>query len=193
MFRAASRVGRKIIGWNLVELPQGEKTADVSEEYDFGSRTVLLNTRLHKTSAAAPWTIDGLHLQSATADELAANRFSLVGKKPLQYLFLLAAILSPALMIAALVKVIRTDGLRRKWLWGIAAFAGVFSFQMNWTTGQIFSTFLTVQFLDAGATRGNSAFVAWVLTMTLPVGAALILTGVWANPRKAAKRPAGHG
>ena len=183
--------GRKNIGWNLVEQPQGEATVDVSDEYDFGDRFVLWNTHLHRATSASAWVVQGFHLNAATVHDLSANRFTLTGRTLLQYVFLLAVALSPALMIAALVKVIRTKGLRRKWLWGIAAFAGVFSFQMNWATGQIFSKFLTVQFIGAGATRGPSAFVAWVLTMTVPVGAALILTGVWANPSRAAKRAPG--
>ena len=182
--------GRKTIGWNLVEQPHGEETVDVSDEYDFGDRIVLWSTHLHKPSSGAPWLIEGLHLNSATIQQLAVNRFTLTDKAPLQYAFLLAAILSPVLMIAALIKVIRAKGLRRKWLWAIAAFAGVFSFQMNWATGRIFSNFLTVQLLDAGATRGASTFSAWVITMTLPLGAALILAGVWANPARARKRPA---
>lgn len=180
--------GRRTVGWNFVELQHGDATADVTDEYDFGDRIVLWNTRLHRASSSSPWLIQGLHANSATISALAANRFTLAGKAPLQLLFLLAAVLSPALMISALVKVIRTKALRRKWLWGIAAFGGLFSFQMNWATGQIFSNFLTVQFIGSGASRGDSAFAAWVLTLTIPIGAALILTGVWANPDRAAKR-----
>jgi hypothetical protein len=178
--------GRNTVGWNLVELPQGEAKVDVSDEYDFGDRMILWNTHLHRASAVAPWEVDGFHINSAPTGDLAANNFTFAHRSPLQYAFLALAILSPALMVAALVKVIRTKDLRRKWLWGIAAFVGVFSFQMNWATGQIFPNFLTVQLIGAGATRGPSAFLAWVLTMTVPIGAVLILTGVWANPRRAA-------
>ena len=182
--------GRKNIEWSFFNRPQGDETADISDEYDFGDRIVLWSTHLHKVSAATPWLLEGVHVNSATVRELAANRFTLVGKTPPQYLFLLALVLSIALMIAALIKVIRANGLRKKWLWGIVAFAGLFSFKMNWATGQIFSSLLTVQLIGTGAMRGASAFSAWVFTMTLPVGAALILTGVWANPKRARKRPA---
>jgi hypothetical protein len=38
--------------------------------------------------------------------------------------------------------------------------------------------------------KGLSAFSPWVLTATLPVGAVLILTGLWANPRRARRKGA---
>jgi hypothetical protein len=182
--------GRRTVGWHWFEQASGETTVDVTDEYDFGDRKVLWNTHLHRVAAAAPWEIQGVQLTNSTVRALAANEFSLTGKTPPQYLFLMTTALSPMLMIVALVKVIRTVGLRRKWLWGIAAFFGLGSVQMNWTTGQMAANWATVQFIGAGATRGDSSFVAWVLTMTIPIGALLILTGLWANPARArAPRP----
>jgi len=112
----------------------------------------------------------------------------LAGKQPAQYVFLAAALLSPLAMIAALVKVVRTKGLRRKWLWGGAAFFGVASLQMNWASGEIAVNTLTVQLLGAGAQTGFSRFDPWFITMTLPIGAALILAGLWANPARARRK-----
>ena len=179
---------RRAVGSRLLLHPGGEDAVDITEEYDFGDRKLLWNTHLHRGSVADPWEVQGFQATNSTVKELAANNFTLRGKTPAQYLFLMATVLSPVLMIMALARVIRTKGLRRKWLWGIAAFLGLFSFQMNWATGQIFATWGTVQLLGAGATRGDSAFAAWVLTMTIPIGALLILTGVWANPARARKR-----
>ena len=177
--------GRKSVGWRISDGPLGERTGLVSDEYDYGDILILWKTYLHKASAAAPWEIRHWSWESATPRELAANRFTLTGKTLSQWDFILMTAMSPGLMIVALAKVISTRGLRRKWLWGIGAFFGLFSFQMDWTTGQIFSNFLTVQLIGAGATRGVSSFNSWVLTMTLPVGAALILMRVWANPERA--------
>jgi len=90
-------------------------------------------------------------------------------------------------MLAALVKVIRTRDLKRKWLWWIASFFGVTTLQMNWATGHLATNVLTVQLIGAGMVKGPSQFSPWLLTVTLPIGALLILTRVWANPEKSAE------
>ena len=185
---AAAPRGREIVGWNEVEQPQGERTIDVSDQYDFGDRMIIWSTHLHKASAASPWLIEGLHLNGATASQLALNRFTLVGKSPLQYAFLLAVILSPILMIAAAIKAVLTKGLQHKWLSVIAAFLGLCSFHMNWATGQVFSQFFSINIIDAGITRAGSPFAPWILSMTLPVGALLVLSGVWSTPTRKPKR-----
>lgn len=180
----------KLVGWNLWSPNNGEATAMLVSEHDYGERVVLAQTNLIKFGKPERWQVQGFHVQVATDAELAVNDFGLVGKQPGQYLFLVAAVLSPLAMIAALVKVIRTKGLRRKWLWGIGAFFGVTSLQMNWATGAIVFDALTVQLLGAGAGSGLSRFDPWFITMTLPVGAALILGGLWANPARARRKDA---
>ena len=85
-------------------------------------------------------------------------------------------------MLTAMIKVIRTRGLKWKWLWCVMAFFGVFAFRMNWNTGELEYQFLAIQFVGAGATRALGSFSPWILTATAPLGAILILTGVWANP-----------
>jgi hypothetical protein len=171
-------IGRRALGSAEVATLTG-RVINFSDEYDFGAKTALVNTQLQLPSGARQWQLSGFHVQTATAQELAVNRFTAPGKSPLQLLGLLLAVASPLLMIAALIKVVRTKGLRRKWLWGILAFVGAMSFQMNWTTGQVNFNPLTVQLIGFGVTRSLSAFAPWMLTMTLPIGALLILTGVW--------------
>jgi hypothetical protein len=185
---AGKVVGRKALGTATFSSPSG-RAVNATDEYDFGDRTALVQTQLELPAGSAQWRISGFHVQTATAKELEANRFLAAGKPPLQYLGLLAAICSPMLMIAALVKVIRTKGLRRKWLWGILAFVGLTSFQMNWTTGQVNFNPLTVQLIGFGVVKALSAFAPWIITMTVPIGALLILTGVWGNPKRAKPRP----
>ena len=179
--------GRKNIGWNSIESAQDGTVVLMSDEYDFGDRFTLAQTRLHRLPGHSEWLVEGFHVQTATTHELAVNRFSLTGRSAGQLIFLVMMIASPVLMITALVKVIRSEGLKRKWLWGIVAFLGLFSLQMNWASGQLATNFLTVQLLDAGIWRGASQFSPWFLTMTLPIGAVLILTGIWANPDRSAQ------
>jgi hypothetical protein len=60
---------------------------------------------------------------------------------------------------------------------------------MNWTTGQVDFQLLSLQLLGAGAMTSAPGLSPWVLTFTLPIGAALILVGLWANPRRAKNPP----
>lgn len=164
------------------------------DEYVYKDRTLVVQTLLQRPPGSEQWAVSGFHVRAASAAEIADNRFSVFGKSVGQYLFLTIVVLSPLLMLAALTKVVRTPGLRRKWLWAILAFAGLLSFQMNWTTGEIAVNYLTLQLIGAGVLRGPSALDPWLLTFTLPVGAILILTGVWANPKRARSRaPAAEG
>lgn len=180
---------RNAVATSTVTTAMTGETVSTTDEYDYGDRRALVDVRLHRANSRQAWQIQGLHVQLATNAQLADNRLTLSGKPAKQHLFLLYAIASPLLMIGALVKVIRTPGLKRKWLWGALAFAGLTALRMNWTTGDLFCQPLAIQFVDAGVIRGPSAFSPWFLSATLPVGAVLILTGVWANPRRA-KKPA---
>jgi hypothetical protein len=182
----------KLVGWNVNFGTDGAASAFMASDHDYGDRVVLARTSMRRAGSDSPWLVEGFHVQVATDAELGVNDFSLVGKKPGQYLFLLAAAASLASMVAALVKVVRTPGLRRKWLWGIAAFVGIVKVQMNWATGVVGFNLFSVQLIGATATTGLSRFEPWIINTTLPIGAVLILAGVWANPAKAkprAKKP----
>lgn len=178
----------KLVAWHVNYPADGVASAAMASEHDYGNRVVLARTSLSRASEDDAWQVESFHAQVATDAELAVNDFSLVGKEAKQYLFLIAAVASPLAMVIALIKVIRTPGLRRKWLWGIAAFFGVTQVQMNWATGAVGFNLITVQLLGAGATTGFSRFDPWFISMTLPVGAVLILARVWANPAKARPR-----
>lgn len=178
---------RKMLGTNTVH-SGSETTVSTTDEYDYGDRVALVNTRLSQTNSAG-WRITNFHVQVATRQELSANDFTFQGKPAANYLAFGLLIGSLAAMVAALVKVIRTPGLKRKWLWGIAAFFGVGLISLNWTTGQFNFNPLTLQLIGAGVAKAPSLFAPWILSFTLPVGALLILFGVWANPARA-KKPA---
>jgi hypothetical protein len=134
------------------------------------------------------WLVLGFNVNVASSAQLAANDFTLVGKGFLQYLFLAAMVGVPAIMLAAAVKVLRASGLRRKWLWIAIACFGVCGATMNWTTGAVSLKLLSVQVLGSGFMRGSSRFAPWLLTTSLPVGAVLILAGIWGNPRRAVRK-----
>jgi hypothetical protein len=180
---------RKIVATNIIRDPEGTHIGAV-DEYHRGGGVLVVDSRVSRAADGQPWLVSGLHMQAVTAAEIAANRFTGPGKSATQYLFLALTILSPLLMVAALVKVLHTSDLRRKWMWGVLAFAGLMSFKMNWATGQVFTDLISVQLIGAGAFKGVGSLAPWVLTATLPIGALLILTGVWANPKRSRQQKA---
>jgi hypothetical protein len=129
--------------------------------------------------------VNGFNVQVATDAELAANDFKLAGKPPRQLLFLAYAAVAPLLMLAALVGVMRTPGLRWKLAWAIAAFAGVGQLAMNWTTGVLALNPLSLQLLGAGVIRaGDTRFVPWTVLATVPVGAVVVLVALGLRRRR---------
>ncbi len=176
----------KLLSSRLIESKGQGRAEQVALEYDYGDRTILFRTSFLQPQGAKDWSLTGVNLATATAQELAANRFTL--SKPLpQLLFLAYSVLSPFLMIAALLKVVFTSGLKYKWLWIVPCFVGVFTLRMNWTTGLFLVNWLSVQLVGFGISSSGSKFDPWFVTATLPIGALLVLGGLWANPLVARK------
>lgn len=172
----------EMVSWNSVSMG-GSGSASLRHLYDYGDKRTISTTALVREEGQA-WKVQSFHVQTASAQEMVVNDLTLIGKPLPQLGFMVAVILSPLLMIAALVRVIRRKGLRHKWFWGIVSFIGLFSFQMNWTTGAIGIQWLTIQILGFGIVSTGTGLDPWFLKCTLPVGALLILTGVWAKPKK---------
>lgn len=174
----------KAVGWTRTVTTGAPESALVRHLYDYGDRRVLAETRIQRSAVGGLWQVSDFHVRVATRAELAGNAFTLAGRSLAQYAFLAATVMSPLLMIAALVVVIRRRNLKWKWLWCVLAFFGLFSFGMNWSDGQVGAQWLTLQLIGAGISSDGTGFTPWFLKFTVPLGALLILTGVWAKPRK---------
>ena len=172
----------KVIGQAVRDVAGKGRAEAVSVEYDYGVSRALFQTRLFRAQGARDWRVAAFSMRVATARELAVTRLSLVGKSPLQYAYLALAMASPLMMIAALFKVVRTPGLKHKWLWGLLSFVGLFGFQTNWATGQTLIVWTSVQFFGLWLSHSGSAFDPWYIKATVPAIALLILGGVIANP-----------
>jgi hypothetical protein len=163
----------------------GYTTVLATDQYDYDDRAALVQTRLYGIAGSQQWLIQGFHVQVATFDQLKANDFALAGKSAGQYAFLSLLVASPLLVVAAIVKVLRTAGLRRKWLWCLAAVFAVGTASMNWATGALSMNPLAFQLFGCGFMKAQSSFAPWTLAVSLPIGAVLILVGVWGTPKMA--------
>jgi hypothetical protein len=167
---------RRAINLSMFLAASGPQTTEVVYELRYPGEGVLYSVRLKRPTGTAAWAVEYLDLKRASNADLARNGLSPIGKPPLQWLFLLMTALAPALMLFALVAVLRGPKMKLKWLWAIIAFAGLGMAQMNWSTGQWNFNILSVQLIGAGMTRsGFLGFYPWLLKFTVPVGAVVAL------------------
>ncbi|HEY3951381.1 hypothetical protein [Phenylobacterium sp.] len=179
--------GSRVVASQVAEIKNRGASEAIAIQYDYPGRTALLQVTLSRLAGARDWQIAGVQVRAATDKQLAANRFTLAGKPPLQLGFLAYAVLVPLLMLISVIKVAATPGLRHKWIWVVLSFVGVCSLKINWTTGVLMIDWYTVQVVGAGAAKGASRFDPWILSATIPIGALLILGGLVASPRWARK------
>jgi len=167
----------------------GSAFETVSIEYEYPGQATLLSVVLTQAPGKGDWQAVKVDLHAATDAELARNGFGLADKSPVQLGFLAYAILSPLMMLFAVIKVAATPNLRNKWLWVVASVIGVFGLRMDWATGVLAINWVSVQVIGAYVGSGPSRFDPWTIAATFPIGALLILGGLWANPRLP-RRPA---
>jgi hypothetical protein len=176
----------KVVNWQRTgrwTAAQGRSaTTSVTYLYAYPHRQLMVNIVFDR-SRGAP-TIAGIHVLPVDPRAAAANRFAAPGKSAAQYGFLLACVLSPLLMLAAAVAAAITRQLPVRWLWALLAFVGVGTLWMNWTTGALNVVPVAVNLLGAGVTQSLPPLTPWILRMTLPVGAVIVLARVWFARRR---------
>jgi hypothetical protein len=172
------------VGATEANTPGGRAEALVVE-YDFADRTIRFATTLGEAKGTKGWKLHSFSLLEASHKELAANTLALENRSPAQLAFFALAITSPILMLAALIKVLRTPGLANRWLWAAFALVGLFSFKMNWATGVVLVQWMALQIVGFWMAKGPSQFDPWMIGATVPIGALLILAGLVARKPKA--------
>ncbi len=112
----------------------------------------------------------------------AANRFTLRGRQPVQYVILSAGIVSIAVMLYALVLCIRTPMEKRKWLWIVIILLGLGKVAVDWTSGEISYHIFWISIPPAW--MGAELYGAWIVTVSVPLGALpfLVLRGRLRKP-----------
>jgi len=149
----------------------GVVSLNTTFEYQFPAGWMLANVVVEDRGGAKAITGFNVYPRSQSLEE--ENRFGLVGKQPVHYLALAAAVGAVMLSIYALVACIRTKTLGRKWLWILFILAGVGQFAVNWTSAEWSITPLSVQLLSASAFA--SPYGPWILSFSVPLGAIVFL------------------
>jgi hypothetical protein len=115
--------------------------------------------------------------------------FSLEGKTPAEYALLLAAIVFAVLTLVALIVCVLEKGLQRKWLWIIFILVGFGQLSVYWNAGTWRFAAAHLTLFSAGAV--SRGYGGWVISVGLPVGAAVYLARWFLNHRAAARSKVG--
>lgn len=159
-----------LIGYNAHTFNRDPTRYNLSYQYGFGDKWVLVNVAF-RTLENGTHEIFGLNVYGPMNRSLQdVHRFTLSDKSPVHYLFLVGGIVTVLFVIATLVVVIRTKFQRRKWLWILFVLLGFGKFSLNWTTGQIGFSPLSIHLLSFGAVTA-SMYAPWILNVSLPIGA----------------------
>jgi hypothetical protein len=172
---AAAPQSARTVGFNVVSQAGGAESATVTREYRYPTQVLVVVTGLRRP-AGKPYQITEFRVQRISMAAIRSLDFSLVGKSPLHYILLIWAVLTPLVMIAALVALYRST-IRPKWLWTIFVIFGIGGLSLNWATGAT-ALNVGVQLLGSGIVKYNAAFAPWILSVSFPLGAIIVLSRV---------------
>jgi len=149
----------------------GVRNASLAYEVDQGARHVLVRIMVQRTSQTA---VTSFYV-SAIADTVEnLTGFGLTGKSAAHYAMLLFTIAAFTLIIVTLVLIVRTPGVRRKWLWFLGSLLGIGQIAIDWRTGEMGFNPLSVQVLGAFVLKPG-AIADWQIGFGVPVVAIIFL------------------
>lgn len=162
----------KLVGANRFSSKEVGTTLNLSYEFQFGDKFILINVARKIKDGAA--TIVGFRIQPLSESLETLNRFTLANKSMFQYGALAAAVGAAIFTLYALVVCARTKIARRKWLWILFILFGFGKIMVNWTTGAWGFNIFFVQLFSASARAAY--FGPWIVSFSLPIGAAAFLS-----------------
>jgi hypothetical protein len=136
-----------------------------------GARWAILEMRVERRQGAL--LVTGMHVETTKSSLAEMNSFVFSGRPARFYFVVVGAIVSLLCCLTALIFVLRTKMMPRRWLWSIVALIGVCQYTINWSTGEGGWSLLRVQLFGAGALR--SGISPWLVSFSAPLGAACAL------------------
>ena len=166
-FRKGELLSTEIIG-SQVNVFNDKWRGNFSFEYHFSDGWNLANAAFQKTEDK--YEVIGLNVYQTNMSQKEFHAFTLKNKSILQYLILLLAIIVPVFIIVTTYYCARTPIPKRKWLWVIFVLLGIFSVQLNWTTGAIGIQPLSASLFGASAVAAGT-HAPWIISTSFPLGA----------------------
>lgn len=149
----------------------GVRYASLAYEVDQGVRHALVRIAVQRADKAI---VTAFYVKPIPNTVESLTEFGLTGKSPAHYAVLLLAIAAFCVIVLALVLIVRTRGVRRKWLWFLGSLFGFGQVAIDWSTGAIAFNPLYFQLLGAFAIK-PSGISDWQIGFGLPVVAILFL------------------
>lgn len=152
----------------------GTTTSTKILNYEFGaaSKWVIFQIQLRQNGPRTQ--VVGWYVQPFAVQPSAAGEFSFADKGALHYLWIVAMLVSVLTILTALILIVRSRGIRRRWLWILGSLVGLGQFSLNWSTGAWGIQPIYFSLFGAAAMKA-SPFDAWVLSFSLPVVAIVFL------------------
>ena len=157
-----------VVGYHALS-QNGTEFVNVTFEREYPEQWLLATVAV-KTEAGRR-TIVGLNLQPSDQSLRELHRFTLANKSLRHYLILLAAVVALLFTAYTLYRAARTPIPKRKWLWLLFVACGVGQIAIQWTSGVISVSLLSVQLFSAGAVA--PLYGPWLISFSLPLGAIL--------------------
>jgi hypothetical protein len=117
----------------------------------------------------------GVHIYPLDRPPSSVNAFGSVDRGMIHYLWLAAMALALGTTLTALVLIVRTRGVRLKWLWALGCLMSFGLFQLNWTTGAWSVTPIGFVLFGAGAVQ-NGPLMPWIMQFAIPVVAIVFIS-----------------
>jgi hypothetical protein len=141
------------------------KTVNLTYEFEFPSKWLLINIATKAQNGKS--SIIGLNAIPMTNSMEYSNRFTFSDKKPQHYILFSMTILACLFSLLTLIVCIRTQSLKKKWLWIIGILVGVGAVNLNWTTGAMSLNIIHFQLLSSGMT--SAPYGPCILSVSLPL------------------------
>ncbi|MFD2366765.1 hypothetical protein [Pseudoduganella sp. GCM10020061] len=141
-------------------------------EYIIGGKSIVVTVSVDERDGVRKIVGLYVHPQQVPLEE--QGGLTIEGAGALQWTVLAATVAAFLVSLVALVKCVRTKGLRRKWLWIIAILVGVGKISLNWHTGQLDVSPVAFQILSASYFFHLAG--PTILAFSLPLGALVFLS-----------------
>ena len=99
-------------------------------------------------------------------------------------LALIAFVVSPALMLAAIIMAIRAPGLKYRWLWCLAALIAVSQWGFTFATGSSKFVAMHGAIIGSVVTYHDTPPAGWTLKTAIPLGAIAVIALLWRRHKK---------
>jgi hypothetical protein len=147
------------------------RRATLDYEVDKGDRHDVVDIVIYRSAGRVE--VAGLHVTRVAQPVDQVPPFELSGAPAWAYVFLALLVAAPLTCIWAFVAVLRTRGLKLKWLWAIGCLIGIPTFVLNWGTGVMGVQPFYFQLLGAGFSASSGG--PWIFGVSLPLVAIIFL------------------